>query len=58
MLDGWEDKSAAATCTFAYSSGDPNDIVLFKGVCNVSNALEYLDQSEINDLLIILCIFC
>jgi len=34
MLDGWEDKSAAATCTFAYSSGDPNDIVLFKGVCN------------------------
>lgn len=36
MLDGWEDKSAAATCTFAYSSGNPDDIVLFKGVCDVS----------------------
>ena len=33
MLNGWEDKSAYALCTFAYSSGCPCDeIVLFRGV--------------------------
>lgn len=32
MLDGWEDKSAEAVCTFAYSSGKPEDpVLLFKG---------------------------
>lgn len=29
MLTGWEDKSACAICTFAYSPGDENDEVLF-----------------------------
>ena len=32
MLTGWEDKSAYALCTFAYSSGNPADeIKLFRG---------------------------
>lgn len=32
MLDGWEDKTAEAVCTFAYSSGNDEDpIVLFEG---------------------------
>lgn len=32
MLTAWEDKSANAVCTFAYSSGNPDeDIVLFEG---------------------------
>lgn len=32
MLDGWADKSAEAVCTFAYSTGNPNDpVVLFEG---------------------------
>jgi inosine triphosphate pyrophosphatase len=32
MLDGFEDKSAYALCTFAYYSGDPSDDVqLFQG---------------------------
>ena len=32
MLSGWEDKSAYALCTFAYSNGDPNDeVLLFRG---------------------------
>ena len=32
MLAGFEDKSAYALCTFAYSTGDPKDeILLFKG---------------------------
>lgn len=29
MLAGWEDKSAYAICTFAYSPGGENDEVLF-----------------------------
>lgn len=32
MLDGWDDKSAEAVCTFAYSSGNPDEpIILFEG---------------------------
>ncbi|XP_068621462.1 inosine triphosphate pyrophosphatase [Battus philenor] len=33
LLDGWEDKSAEAICTFAYcpSSGDNQEILLFQG---------------------------
>lgn len=32
MLAGWEDKSAFAVCTFAYSPGGENDhVVLFQG---------------------------
>ena len=32
MLTGWEDKSAYALCTFAFSTGDPDDeILLFRG---------------------------
>jgi len=34
LLTGWEDKSAYALCTFAYSSGNPDDkddIKLFRG---------------------------
>lgn len=32
MLAGWEDKSAQAVCTFAYCSGDPEQVVLYKGI--------------------------
>ena len=36
MLDGWEDKSAYALCTFAYHSGKLEDkVVLFQGRCEV-----------------------
>ncbi|XP_038207330.1 inosine triphosphate pyrophosphatase [Zerene cesonia] len=32
LLAGWEDKSAEAVCTFAYSSGKPeDDVILFQG---------------------------
>jgi len=32
MLDGWEDKSAEAVCTFAYHSGETDDkVLLFQG---------------------------
>lgn len=32
MLDAWDDKSAEAVCTFAYSSGNPNEpTLLFEG---------------------------
>ncbi|EDO44293.1 predicted protein [Nematostella vectensis] len=32
MLTGWEDKTAYALCTFAYSSGKPDDpVLLFRG---------------------------
>lgn len=32
MLNGWEDKSAEAVCTFAYCSGDGNnEVILFQG---------------------------
>ncbi|XP_063977041.1 inosine triphosphate pyrophosphatase [Diachasmimorpha longicaudata] len=32
MLAAWEDKSAEAICTFAYSSGNPEDeVILFQG---------------------------
>ncbi|XP_002169805.3 inosine triphosphate pyrophosphatase [Hydra vulgaris] len=35
LLNGWEDKSAYALCTFAYSSGCSTDeIVLFRGITN------------------------
>ncbi|XP_026487525.1 inosine triphosphate pyrophosphatase [Vanessa tameamea] len=33
LLTGWEDKSAEAVCTFAYSSGNSDDdIVIFQGI--------------------------
>ena len=32
LLTGWEDKTATAICTIAYSSGDQNeDVILFQG---------------------------
>lgn len=31
LLTGWEDKSAEAVCTFAYSSGENDDVMLFQG---------------------------
>ncbi|VVC97270.1 inosine triphosphate pyrophosphatase [Leptidea sinapis] len=31
LLTGWEDKSAEAVCTFAYSSGIEGDVQLFQG---------------------------
>ncbi|XP_065668690.1 inosine triphosphate pyrophosphatase [Hydra vulgaris] len=34
LLNGWEDKSAYALCTFAYSSGSTDEIVLFRGITN------------------------
>ena len=35
LLHGYEDKSAYAICTFAYSSGkEGDDIKLFKGITN------------------------
>lgn len=32
LLTGWEDKSAEAVCTFAYSSGENNEVVIFQGI--------------------------
>ncbi|XP_046961652.1 inosine triphosphate pyrophosphatase [Vanessa cardui] len=33
LLTGWEDKSAEAVCTFAYSSGNiDDDIIIFQGI--------------------------
>lgn len=31
MLDGWEDKSAEAVCTFAYAEGPTAEVQLFQG---------------------------
>lgn len=31
MLAGFEDKSATAVCTFAYSPGGADDVILFQG---------------------------
>lgn len=31
MLNGWEDKSAEAICTFAYSPSPGDDVILFQG---------------------------
>lgn len=31
MLAGFEDKSATAVCTFAYSSGENDEVLLFQG---------------------------
>lgn len=31
MLDGWEDKGAAAVCTFAYAAGPGEEPILFQG---------------------------
>ena len=42
LLSAWEDKSAYALCTFAFSSGNPeDDVVLFRGKTNVSYGLKY-----------------
>ncbi|XP_052747182.1 inosine triphosphate pyrophosphatase [Bicyclus anynana] len=34
MLDGWDDKSAEAVCTFAYCSGsnDSSQVIIFQGI--------------------------
>jgi len=34
LLAGFEDKSADAVCTFAYSNGDPDHLELFQGRCH------------------------
>lgn len=31
LLDGWEDKSAEAVCTFAYAPGEDAEVILFQG---------------------------
>ncbi|NP_001040500.1 inosine triphosphatase isoform X1 [Bombyx mori] len=31
LLAGWEDKSAVAVCTFAYCSGEKDNVILFQG---------------------------
>lgn len=31
MLAGWEDKSAVAVCTFAYTDNENSKVLLFKG---------------------------
>ena len=37
LLTGWDDKTAYALCTFAYSTGDPDKpIELFQGRTDVS----------------------
>lgn len=36
LLDGFEDKSAEAVCTFAFSAGPGSEPVLFQGRANVS----------------------
>ena len=37
LLSGWEDKSAYALCTFAFSTGNSDeDVILFRGKTNVS----------------------
>ncbi|XP_044743322.1 inosine triphosphate pyrophosphatase [Chrysoperla carnea] len=34
LLEGWEDKSGEAVCTFAYYSGDETDeVLIFQGIC-------------------------
>lgn len=33
MLTGFEDKSADALCTFAYTSGPGSEVHVFEGVC-------------------------
>ncbi|CAK8675056.1 unnamed protein product [Clavelina lepadiformis] len=36
MLDGWDDKSGYALCTFAFCSATTNnDVMLFRGKCEV-----------------------
>lgn len=37
MLDGFEDKSAQAVCTFAYSEGPGHEPLLFQGRTDVSS---------------------
>jgi len=34
MLEGFEDKTAYALCTFAFTSGPGADVILFQGRCN------------------------
>jgi hypothetical protein len=49
LLTGWEDKSAYALCTFAYSSGDPEKPVnLFRGKTNVCSCICLLELCWIN----------
>lgn len=36
MLDGFEDKSAQAVCTFGYSEGPGHEPILFQGRTDVS----------------------
>ena len=43
LLVGFDDKTANAVCTFAYSTGNPSDeIVLFKGITPVSITITIL----------------
>ena len=39
MLDGFEDKSAQAVCTFAYSEGPGHQPIVFQGRTDVGNPL-------------------
>lgn len=34
LLAGWEDKTAVAVCTFAFSAGGSEDVLLFQGKTN------------------------
>jgi inosine triphosphate pyrophosphatase len=44
MLAGFEDKSAYALCTFAYSSGPDAEPILFEGRIQASFCLLYTTQ--------------
>ena len=39
MLDGFEDKSTQAVCTFAYSEGPGHQPIVFQGRTDVGNSL-------------------
>ena len=50
LLTGWEDKSAYALCTFAYSSGDPDDkVLLFRGKTLVRLINSYYEKAKHQD---------
>jgi inosine triphosphate pyrophosphatase len=36
LLAAYTDKSANAICTFAYSAGPGAEVILFEGICEVS----------------------
>ena len=43
MLAGFEDKSAQAVCTFAYSEGPGHEPLIFQGRTDVSSVPTFLD---------------